>query len=737
MYQYNFNGARNIFTTMIQTEEPYYQPSPKPPAPFSKVVGKFSGDPKYDGCSGDFGGCDEGWAVIVKKSQNIHIGGAGTYSWFSSYSQNCIDKHSCQLVLWDVSGNYDNVRMQHIIAIGAKYTMVHEGKVVLASADQAVSGHPQWSQISIFNAKSAGAPGDEEEEEGDDEKCSKNDRTWAEKSTKDYEIFEAFMLEPEYVSRVQYITVVNLTPYTFKYNKDLGHEYQIEGNFGDIPPGRSRQNVCRYAASGDEPKTDRAEYWYEVFDKNGKKLHRFMIQCGQHLEDSQDEPYRTIFDLKEWGLGFREVYDPHENVPVTWVITGSESYGYYHSLEWKASGDDNWMKQHLEVIKERQLNEIIVPGSHDSGMSTIQTPNVYLGNSDNTQTQGLNLQYQLKAGVRYLDFRVVSDGGKFWTAHINGITEKVIVGAMGESLDDAIEHINAFTSDSPGEVIILWVRELGDVGTSGAVSNRRWSAEKTDEFWEKMEQINNRCPNMDGALERKLMKHLVAKNGGNGCVIIVQDGWLADDVTKSDKSRGFYDKNQFTKFDHWSNTGDLENMINSQVEEYSTKANQEYMISQWVLTPSLLETALINLELFALYFSNPSVYFAALMSMTPEGFPNVIMQDYVGLILNKKHDFYDTGFPQLKTLALGVNLYLASENCGVDGRKHPFHKKSNAKTMAMRKSTWDGAIFANGTRIEETPEGWKNPFCAKVFRAGTRFGNGTVLKTDMNNPDCE
>jgi len=83
-YQYNFHDVQNIFTTMIQTQSPYYQPTPKPPAPFGKAVGKFAGDPNYACKGGDFDGCDESWAVVITGSQNIHIGGAGTYSWFST-----------------------------------------------------------------------------------------------------------------------------------------------------------------------------------------------------------------------------------------------------------------------------------------------------------------------------------------------------------------------------------------------------------------------------------------------------------------------------------------------------------------------------------------------------------------------------------------------------------------------------------------------------------------------------
>lgn len=90
MYQYNFNGAKNIFAGLIQTESAYYQPNPLPPAPFAGSVGVLPGDPEYN-CTnaGDFSGCDASWAVVIRKSANIVIGGAGLYSWFNDYAQTC------------------------------------------------------------------------------------------------------------------------------------------------------------------------------------------------------------------------------------------------------------------------------------------------------------------------------------------------------------------------------------------------------------------------------------------------------------------------------------------------------------------------------------------------------------------------------------------------------------------------------------------------------------------------
>jgi hypothetical protein len=156
-YQYNFLGAQNIFTTMIQTESPYFQPTPRPPAPFASAVGVFSGDPTYSCNGNDADGCDESWAVMMKGSQNIHIGSAGTYSWFSTYAQDCIDSHNCQKSLWLIDKNSGNNRVQNIIGVGSKNILVtQDGQTAIGSmANLAVTSHPAWSHISVYELPSS------------------------------------------------------------------------------------------------------------------------------------------------------------------------------------------------------------------------------------------------------------------------------------------------------------------------------------------------------------------------------------------------------------------------------------------------------------------------------------------------------------------------------------------------------------------------------------------------------
>ncbi|KAL3454952.1 PLC-like phosphodiesterase [Aspergillus heterothallicus] len=564
MTQYNFHGAQNIFTTMIQTEAPYYQPTPKPPAPFGNQVGVYDSDPDYSCSGGDFDGCDEAWAVIITGCQNIHIGGAGTYSWFSTYTQDCIDKHSCQKVLWYLDSNYNNVRLQHVIAIGAEYILVADGNGVLSTDNLAIESHPAWAQISIFDVPSQGQapnPGDGDDSDGG---CNIDDNTWTDVDTREGEYFDTSVLDIDLIgvpNGRQYITIVNLTPYKFVYQNDTSHTYQMdEWDFGDIPPGRSRQCVMDYydGKQDYDPVDDKGEAYYVVEGTD----RQFNIKARTHYAGDESATWtkRTIVDLSDWGLGEREFKDPQVGVPVSFVITGSEDYGYYTSLSFDTSGLDAWMSNLQATIGDRQIKHVIMPGSHDSGMDRISTS--WLGSSPNTQTQGLSIYGQLKVGVRYFDLRVVRlNDGTFVAAHVNDERAGTIAGGAGEPLDDILDDINT-----------------------------------------KLEIIDNRCPNLLEEINSNTLDELtfgtyLDSSDGAGCVIFINGGTTDADiqeVTTEDLDRGIYGTGRLPRTDNWSEKSDPKEVADDQVSYYpnlrATIGGEDdtFYIWQWVATLSAL-----------------------------------------------------------------------------------------------------------------------------------------------------
>ncbi|OBT80414.1 hypothetical protein VF21_00738 [Pseudogymnoascus sp. 05NY08] len=94
LYQYQLSNAKDVVMAMIQTESPYFQPIPHAPAPFTS--GQFPNDPTFTSCVGGSARCAVSWAVRIIDSASIYVLGAGLYSWFDDYSQDCVDTNDCQ-----------------------------------------------------------------------------------------------------------------------------------------------------------------------------------------------------------------------------------------------------------------------------------------------------------------------------------------------------------------------------------------------------------------------------------------------------------------------------------------------------------------------------------------------------------------------------------------------------------------------------------------------------------------
>ena len=128
LYQYAFAGAGSgsspIVAGLIQTEAPYWQPKPGVaiPAPFERSLGLFPGDDttllqRCNGTSAPVAGCDESWALRIllgagagggrprpssQSGCDVQVFGAGLYSFFSAYTQDCIGTASCQRALVEI-----------------------------------------------------------------------------------------------------------------------------------------------------------------------------------------------------------------------------------------------------------------------------------------------------------------------------------------------------------------------------------------------------------------------------------------------------------------------------------------------------------------------------------------------------------------------------------------------------------------------------------------------------------
>jgi len=126
LYQYNLVGAEDHFLSLIQTESPYFQPAPAAPAPFKSEC-------LYDDPT-DFP-AGYAWALRVHDSENVLVYGAGQYSFFDNYSQDCIPERSCQEQIVDIASDSENVHIFTLSTVATDHMLSVDGKPIIKQSD--------------------------------------------------------------------------------------------------------------------------------------------------------------------------------------------------------------------------------------------------------------------------------------------------------------------------------------------------------------------------------------------------------------------------------------------------------------------------------------------------------------------------------------------------------------------------------------------------------------------------
>jgi len=125
LYQLNLVGAKDHYMGTIQSETPYYQPIPEPPAPF-KSEKKYH-DPTFNSS------IPAAWALNVVDSSDIILYGAGFYSFFQNYTQTCIASETCQAQIMNIDFK-SNISVYSLQTVGTTYQLSVDGKGVINQA---------------------------------------------------------------------------------------------------------------------------------------------------------------------------------------------------------------------------------------------------------------------------------------------------------------------------------------------------------------------------------------------------------------------------------------------------------------------------------------------------------------------------------------------------------------------------------------------------------------------------
>ncbi|KAJ5884731.1 Exo-beta-1-3-glucanase, partial [Penicillium taxi] len=134
LYQYQFSGSSSVVAGYIQTETPYYQPSPDAangPFPTNSTLK----DPDYSSCLS--GNCDA-LGLRILDSSDITIYGAGLYSFFNSYSTSCSTfptPEDCQSEIFSIEGTTSDLVVYGLNTVGVTNMIVKDGSSLALWSD--------------------------------------------------------------------------------------------------------------------------------------------------------------------------------------------------------------------------------------------------------------------------------------------------------------------------------------------------------------------------------------------------------------------------------------------------------------------------------------------------------------------------------------------------------------------------------------------------------------------------
>jgi hypothetical protein len=95
LYNYQISNAKNTFIGIAQSETAYMQGNPDATQGVSVLEGYYDPDFK-DACDETSKKCARTWGMRITNSSDVFILGAGMYSFFDNYAQECADGQDCQ-----------------------------------------------------------------------------------------------------------------------------------------------------------------------------------------------------------------------------------------------------------------------------------------------------------------------------------------------------------------------------------------------------------------------------------------------------------------------------------------------------------------------------------------------------------------------------------------------------------------------------------------------------------------
>jgi len=256
-------------------------------------------------------------------------------------------------------------------------------------------------------------------------------------------------------------------------------------------------------------------------------------------------------------------------------------YDFVHpfKFDWQYRYVSNWMGRNYDLLKDRKLKRICIPGSHDSGMH--KSSECLMASGCNTITQKSSIAGQLEDGARYFDFRPAYNSSEdtWYLAHYQMVAGNEW-GCAGEKMSDALSSVRDFlaTDENSRELVILDFSHCAQ--KNEWTSDEECSQADMDDFVGEIQgYLEDLLVTCDGCDPRDMTLEEIHQAGG-GRVIAIVAGW------DEDRESGIFNHDNFYVFNEYSHTSDLDTMRDKQVQKLMHADEHKYFVSvQGVVGP--------------------------------------------------------------------------------------------------------------------------------------------------------
>ena len=235
---------------------------------------------------------------------------------------------------------------------------------------------------------------------------------------------------------------------------------------------------------------------------------------------------------------------------------------------------EHWMEEVFSGRANVPFNEIIIPGTHDSGSYDISSSSkVDEECSDNVlksltssitadwaQTQTQDFKQQLEGGIRYFDLRITKEDGEPWLWHC----------MLSVKLSEALEDINNFAASHPKEIIIL---DFQDIEVSSMIDDVHSLI--TNKFGSRL--ISSSVYKPDSPLQNLW-------NSGDNIIVVGNDRDDGANGLLRYSPNTYWDRGDDLKSD-WANTDNDDDLYDEVSESLASRNMNELTVAQTVLTP--------------------------------------------------------------------------------------------------------------------------------------------------------